>query len=449
MSRFVAYMASQAWDCLLTVLVAASASGLVATAYWSGDAFVAAPWLFSIPSALALILLYAASFSKRGMIIGAVGIPVLTVVALVAASAGFNGAMFDDTAGNPCPPLLATIVTSVIAFLLTRRRPGIVVLMFVSILLIGYLQFIYKEGHVVLSMVLLCSLAAMLAFRGFTQSRSQTVAQQLTQTPKALALCLLCALALLGVGSGVYAAVVAPLNPPTMEIKLIKELLALPQVDMTGIADRTSTEDKDKTSNKTNDEEQLSNKKGDDKTDQNDQGKGQDEKDDRTSAFDAFDPSVLKDGYDAVTHDLPPVAIAFLWMIPPLLVALILFGLVRLKLHRRARRLRALKELPAAECAIQSYLAVNALFNKIKIPARGAKTPTEHAASVRSFTQAFRGADGTDFCALTNVFVQARYGHHDPSPEQIQQVNSFMDALYANCRAHLGTPSYLLRFFRL
>ena len=450
MGGFARFMASRVWDFLLLAVLASAASGLIATGFWSGDAFVAMPWIIAAVSVVALLLLNAASYSRGTVIAGIMGIPVLTVVALAVASGMWQGeGMFADEVGNPCPPLLAAIVTTVIVYLLTRKRAGIVVLLVAGIATIGYLQFVYKEGHVVLSLLFLLSCATVLAYRNYTQSRSQA-AQGRKGSPVALGICVACSALICLFGCGIYAAVIAPLNPPTIEVKLLKEYLALPQVDMTGIADHASAEDEDNTTQNNNDEQDTAHNQGSaDDTDEGDEGSGKQDEQTQGASKDANDSDAADPQYNAQTHSLPPVASILIVLVIIALVIALIFAIVRFKISRRNRAIQQMLNLPPPQMVSEAYVFALKRFGKMKVPDMGAHTPLEYAVAVKPFIEEFESQSNASFTSLSGAYVQVAYGKVEPDAQQVESTREFLKGFYTNCRAHLGTPKYVLKFFVL
>ena len=220
---FVNYLRSCIFEFLLMCVLTISASGLVASGFVSGDAFIDAVVPLVATCVVSVVLLYCFAYSKRTAMAGVAAVVVLTIAAVFVASGFWNGSsIFADEPGNPCPPLLACIVTTVAVFLLSRRRAGQVALVICAVIVIGYLQFVFAEFRVAFVVALVFSLVCTLMYRYFLQSRPVSK-RGLKSLAIAFGSCCMACLLFVGLSVGVYAAVIAPINPPTMEIKLIKE----------------------------------------------------------------------------------------------------------------------------------------------------------------------------------------------------------------------------------
>lgn len=355
--------------------------------------------------------------------------------------------MFADEVGNPCPPLLACILTTVAAYLLSRSRPGTVILAVAGVLVVGYLQFIYVENHVASAVMLLTSCGVVLAFRNYTHSRSEA-GQHAQRALAALGGCVAVVVVILGLSCGFYAAVVAPLDPPTVDVKLIKEYLALPQVDMTGIADTSPTKD-DQTTQNEDDNEEIASGTSSEKADTGDEGQGMEDSPADGADHDEYSEDADDAQYNPQTHTLPPVASAALWVLLAVLIAAAIVGIVRFKISRRSKRLRALLKSPPQERVSSAYLFALKRFKRMGVPDIGTHTPLEYAAAAAPFADEFAGDKPGSFAALTQAYTAVCYGKAQPTEEQLEQTKLFLEQFYSRSKAQLGKLKYALNFFFL
>lgn len=429
---------------LLLLAACCSACVLVASGFVSGDAYAASPLLILGVCAVELAVLFALAGSKRWALAGIAIVPVLAVAALLVASRFWDGGIFDDVAGNPCPAMLASMVTALLVFLLTRARKSMAALALLSVMVIGYVQFVFHEGRIAAVCVYALAYVALLAYKQFERSRKAGRMAQKGLVPAA-AFCALAALVLLGLGTGVYAAVVAPLNPPTMEIKLIREYVALSTVQMKGVADQSTLKDKDKTSDNQNDETEHSSQEEAKKAQEGDQGSGEQEAPQNAQAQEQYDSSAQDPAYNAVNDELLVLKGPW-WLLLVALAIVAAFGLKILQQRKRKARLYALA--PRAQ-VIELYRLWEKRIRRMGLPKRGTLTPREYEQTLALYWDGFPSGADADFAALTNAFEEASYGDAEPDDERLKALQGFDAAFYSNARAYLGRVKYALLWFVL
>lgn len=421
-----------------------SACLLVASGFVSGDAFVQNPLLIACVCACELAVLFALAANRRWVLAGIAIVPVLAVASLLVASSFWDGGVFDDEAGNLCPVMLASQATVLLAFLLTRSRKGIAALALLSVAVIGYVQFVFHEGHVAAVLVYALALVAMVAYKQFEASRRAGRMAKSASLPAA-AFCAIAALLAVGLGAGVYAAAIAPFDPPTMEIKLIREYVALPTVQMKGVADQTELKDKDKTSDNQNEESEHSSQEEAKKAQEGDQGSGEQDAPQNGQEQEQYDSSAKDADYSAVSDELPLLKGPW-WLMLVVLGIVAVFGLKLLQRRKRAARIYA---LPGRQQVIELYRLWEKRLYCMGLPKRGALTPSEYEQMLTLRWEELSGDGTVGFGVLTGAFVEASYGNKTPSDEQLAELQAIDAAFYANARANLGRFKYALRWFIL
>lgn len=444
MGPYVQYLRESVWDFILLAVLASSATVLVESGFVCGDALIAAPVALVAEVVVVLAALYALSYTKRTISIAVVAVPVLSVVALWASTLFWDGAPFEDVAGNPCLALLVAIVTTVAVYLLTRARGGIVALAALGILVCGYVQFIFKENHVAAVVLFFLSCLAAFVYRYY--QRTQVLSRRgSSRFGRSFGLCCAGAAAMLALAVAGYG-IVAAIDPPTIEPKLLREYIALPEIDMRGIADTTLLDDESRQSEEENDEEELSSNEGDDQSDETEEGaggEGEGESSPDEVTQENFDESATDAGFMMITYDAPTFPLFVL------LIAIVLVApwLVKLALRRRAyAQICALPPEGQVESLYRFFLK---RFDRMKIGRADHLTPTEYAASSAQLLDAFATEDGRDFSDVTDAFVKTYYGGRAPTDDQVGLCHAFYRPFYRNCKRHLGVVGYVLRFFRL
>lgn len=87
-------------------------------------------------------------------------------------------------------------------------------------------------------------------------------------------------------------------------------------------------------------------------------------------------------------------------------------------------------------------------FQKMKVLKAPEETPYEFAERSAPYLREFH-VENTSFADLTDIFVKARYSEEDVEEDDYQRYLMFYQAFYKNCREHLGTFKYILKFFTL
>lgn len=423
------------------LVAAASLAFLVATGFDCTSAVPVAPLRVGVVCAVTLLVLGLLSSTKTSALAGVVIVPLLTTIVVFVSAQSRQGAMFADEAGNFTPILLSSIVVTVIVFLLTRKRTATVVFAALGTLVVGYVQFIYHEGHVLAVVCFYLALIVLVGYGVYRQS-VQPARPQLATSAKALAPCMLVAVVVAALGVGVHAAVIAPLDPPSMEVKLIREYVALPTVQMKGVANTSSTKDESKRTSISNDDTEYSSTQGKDSAGSSE---GQQDAPENGHAQERYDSQADTPGFTAITHEVPVLKGPWWILIVVLLAAALIGGKFALR-RRKVSKLFALSPFRRVAGLYRFWLK---RIKRLGLPEPGCLTPTEYASSLSQHWNGFAAPDGTDFTVVSSIFSACSYGGRAPSAGELAQLESFQNSFYANCREHLGLPKYLLKFFIL
>lgn len=445
MTAYLRYLKGSIWDFLLLAVAASSATAVVESGFWCGDALIEAPLVLLAGVLAVLAVLYLLSYDRRTILIALPLVPVLCAAAIGLSTLAWEGAPFEDVAGNPCLALLILILTTLAVYLLSRRRGGIVALAAIGILVCGYVQFVYHENHVLPVVLFFLSCLAIFAYRYY--ERTQLLAPAIVRVRRGAASGLAWAGAVVALAVALCCyGVVAVIDPPTIDVKLLRDYIALPEIDMRGVADSTPLDDEEQHSDDRNEEQELSSNVDDEQDDESEEGEGGASEGNSTSneqLQESFDETASDAGFMAISYDAPLFPLIVLLVV----VVLVSPWLIKLALRRRwYAKVCALDPSRQVEAFYRFFLA---RFGRMKLGREAHLTPNEYALASSGLLDAFVTPDGRGFASVTDAFTRVYYGRHEAGEDDVACCRDFYRAFYPNCKRHLGVIGYVLRFFRL
>ncbi len=174
------FMRSVVPDFFLVWVLSVALHLTVSYAFNSGAALYGNLLLVGAVEFAVLAALFAGSWSKRALVPSGVAVAIMAVVAIVAGIATSTESLASgysaiDVAGNNLIFCLLLIAVPTVAYLLSRRPWGLVVLVFADILACGLVQYLYRDwvsaamGDVVTIVVLVATMA-LFVFQTYRQS---------------------------------------------------------------------------------------------------------------------------------------------------------------------------------------------------------------------------------------------------------------------------------------
>ena len=417
-------------------------------------------------TAAPLVPLFLAGYSKKSL---AIGIPLMAigVIACLAALSRLTPTpLFAETYENTALVFVVLLPLAVAVYFLARTRTGTVVCFVAGCILCGTIQFLYGKDLVGPTILFVVSCAALYLAKSSRILLGQDVEKQPSEgtgegvgklnasSRKRLPLLTmsvgLTSLAAL-LAAGVFFAIIAPLNPPAHELKLITEYYSLEEVHVSGILAFLHQRNDDYTSANQDNQTRNSNQTGDDA--QNADGTSD-------AQTDGADPQQGEGSYDALTIGDPLSIVRYFqehwWVGVIVLVTLLLtWALVvlarRLARRRRLRRWQALG--PRGE-----YLGVFdhicSTLEQAGILTRGSKTPLELATSsaeqIRNLESKQSAGDSLPgFAHLAESFARISYGNYDPTADELSAVESYSELLPRRLARTIGRFKYTRHFFHV
>lgn len=443
------YLRASGWDFLICLVIAVSVGFVNCSAF-----FVDAGLQFNIGALVAscavpLVIMFGAAYSRRTVIPGIGVLVVVVVVACVLAGASAQDArLFEDVETNPVPFLLIMFFTTLAAFLLTRRRWLVRVLVAVVTVDVCFVEFVYKGGYWYALIAALVAVGAMVVYRNYRTNLKDAGTGKVSFTA-AFGVGAVYAAVLAAVTCLVFFCIIAPLNPPAHELKLFTRYMNYETVEMTGVGDTSTTKNEDNTTNQNNDQIEQTNQQTEE------EGQQEQEEDQNLSPLELPNVGSLQtlaqNGLQSLQEMLnylienPAYLVLFI-----VLVLLVLSAPFVIKKRLRARWYAKTCALPPAACAQRFYLFFMRRFKLLKVVKPEELTLVEFAESCNATLGKFAENEArADFKTITAIYCKAAYGHVDPSEEEIECCKAFYRGFYKAFVEASGKLKYAFRFFRV
>lgn len=442
----IRFMKDSLWDMLLCTILIFACSTCVFSGFYVPESQVTSYAVTIAASALLVLLLTAASYDRRSIIIG-LGALLLVFAGMIAVSAAGGSSVFADSEDNPLLRFLLLLITAVVIFAASRFRVGAVLLLPAGTIALCLVEFMYETWHIVCLLLFLTACAAMIIYRNYIHNVIHSRTLKTAQTSAlayGLALCLL----VMGIGAGVFYGVIDQMHPPVKELKIITKYLSLEVLEKIGVADTELIEDPDLTTDQQDDRQDTTQQDSENKDDTlNDSASDADDLDsDEGNAPDQMDKH-FEGPFSAIRYDwgIP------LWVIYTVLALLVIAAAVTLKLLLRRRWFRKVQSLPPKEQVSEMYAFFLRKLRLLKVFPVTGETPMEFARRNALRLQMFRTDDleAAGFPELTGILMDSEYGDHTPGTGDIRQFESFYRVFYRNCREYLGKVQYMIKFFIL
>ena len=445
-----AYVKSIATEFAVLLVSAFCLSFTLANGFKAADGFEGLALVGGGVCVVLLAALYAAARSSRTLVPGSAAIAVATVAALVAAIAAGGGAnVFEDASGNVLIVGVAAYLATLLAFVATRFRVGCAAYAVAGCIAIALIEFLFEAYLWAPAVAFPLAAIMLIVVRNYRIGLKGTASKRvsfLATSLMALAAALIAGL----VAAAVFFLVVAPLNPPALEPKLLTEYLALEEIPRRGTNAELAVTNPDMTSALTNDS-LVPSSEGDDRDKDTSQNQGAQDNP-LTGSLQTFGSAIgyniesATEAFNVITYNVPWYG----WILIVLAVAAVLALPWGVKLLLRRRFYEKALQRPVRDYVVCIYERIVRDFERIGIQHTTMVTPYEFAlACEREVADFANNPSRTNFMTVTYVFVKAGYASEALTAEELVSVHDFYRSFHKNCRAHLGTLKYLRKFFRL
>jgi ABC-type multidrug transport system fused ATPase/permease subunit len=412
-------------------------------------------------SAILLLALYAASYRRRRLVIGAIGyllLLALLIGASLALSAGED--LYADTEGNYLYLALVMAVSATGGFLLTRTLGGSALWFLAAAFSCTVVQAFYQTGEVVLSVTASLSALALIVHRNFRlglqnadvvrkASHSGTFVSSVTPVVASGALALLA-----------WFVIIAPLDPSVMKITLITDYRQLPIEEFKGTADEHPTLSFELTSQELvegfpyttddlkEDPNALVTIDAASVFEQQLQQQVEESAAAGSGAHDVLDPDSEEETFDPLSWSVvfPMIIVAI--VVTVLVILAIVAYFVGRRLWRRRRLRRMLAQSPRAQ--IESLY----LFTLSRLARLGFKVPrgmtlSEYAKNSARSMDMLTEETRVAFSELTEGYEAVSYGKCEPTEAEVVPFVAYYLGFWKAARTHLGNLRYFFKAFWL
>lgn len=447
------YLKSALWD---FVLVLAASLGMCYTLL---NCFYVSPDLQYGPvpalvCAVVLLALFAGTSSKKAARVACPLIALLVVVSwVVGAALTPDGAFLADFEGNYLIFAMCTTLSAVGCFLATRSQTGCALLFVAGAFIVGLVQFLYERFELAWALVFIAAALGCIVYRNYRKSLAESASLRKVSFVPGFAVAAAVAAVAVGLGCGIWFGLIAPLNPPAAEVKLLTEYRALETLRVKGVADIYQVPNLDMTSDQTNDGERSTddikespegrpypatgNPMEEEQTDAPDAGAG--------SNSEGINLNVPDDLFDFLTYEQK----VLIGVLAALAVA---GGIVAYFVGRRARRRRRLERIRALAPSQQVeaiYTFLMGRFARLGYRMAPGQTIADYAQANAATFEPFDAAAGVSFGDVTRDYAEAVYGTVALGQDAADRAGAYYSSFWRACRVKLGSVRYFLKSFRL
>lgn len=450
------YLKGHVWEWLLCVLMSAALLTTFAQGFYIPDRVADSFPLAAVVSAVILFLLFLAGYNRIGMIL----FPICLVAAAVLGFLLMRANSIDivDQEGSGTSVYIycfAAIIIPVITYLLSRGRIGICVLFVLGACLFGVIDYLDYDMAVWCCACFVCCAPALFALRLY-RAKSRKGSAFSPEFSKLFRTAILAGVVSLLLASGVYAAIIRPLSPPTASIHLVTKYMRWEILQKTGIADSYVIPDEllaanyaKQTTTSSRQKEQEQEENGEES-----EASGEDENTDNQTEKDGTESSLGAESGGGSGEEKKYSAVSFLhsvmkkipWIIILICIAAVAIPLLKNYLWRK--KIKQAKALPAKERAILLCRYYLVRFRRLGFGRSPWQTEREYAQSLGNTLGNYM--EGTiSLAELMEIYIRARYGGQEPTGEEDTRLMEFYPVFRRNYRKKKGTVNYLLKYFKL
>ena len=442
-----AYLRRRAPEFVLVVVAATCVTVVVL------QGFVVAPRLqFNGPlvvglSCLCQLVLYAGAY-RRSWLAGSLVAYALLCAAMVGVgiATSANPDPLADVEGNNLAFCCVLLVANGLVYALSRRLGSCVVLVVAGLFACAFVQYVYHANLLVPTLVFVGCLAALWVVRSYALSMAAASEPGKPAYGAAGLMAVVAAVVALGVAGFLYVAVIAPLNPGHLTVKLFTEYRTFETVQVRNPSEVVTVEDPTQTTVTLTDEViygsipvQL---------DASDPALAelddfvQDSRE-QSGSKNVFRLEMVDEGgVYLYTYELP----AFWWLLALAVpVVLVVLAVVVRKAMRARRRSRMAACVPHDQVGAL-YTRLVRDFGKLGYGKAPDQTPAEYAQAneerLAAFTQAGFGWDD-----LTALYGRCHYGVSEPMAEELAAAWRFYDGHFARVVRLKGRATYAAKYF--
>ena len=445
---FVNYLKHSLWDFVLCACASSALCYVCLIAFVATHSLQDSPLLIIGCCTALSAVLFAIAYNTRTALVGSALLAiVLVAIAVMCWTASPAESIVDDVAGNNVYLVILVTICSVLTFVLSRRKVGALVLLVGGLVVCALMEYLYWDGQLVASAVFGVSAAVLYAYRNYQSGLAGSDSERLLFDSVTGVSAAMAAISVL-LAVGVFAVLVAPLDPPSVVVKLLTRHVQLDEVEVRGTGDEVSIRNDllfsilaDGTVQSRSEGEGTDDDR--EETDEDPQSEEEQQQDVAGATFGLDNTG--DDAAEAVSMQLPEY-----WPVLALLLVVLIVALViaARKMIRQRWRRRTL-ELPA-DMQVKRYFLyfVNSL-GKMKVPQPSNQTLREYLDSLRGQLSEFEGSSEPEFLELADTYSRCVYGKAPMSPEETARFDRYYEGFHHHARRFVGPIKYLALFFKI
>lgn len=406
----------------------------------------------NVPLALAVsfavvFLAYLAWYSRIGITLFFLGFALAAVVFFFWLRA--SGIDIVDTEGSDTAVYIyvfAAALFPVYTFFLSKGRVGICVLSGTGICLFGLADYLNYEASAAACACYVVSGIVLFALRLY---RLRALSGR-TYEPRFGRLgmsALVTGAASLAAAAGIYAAVIAPLSPPTRDIEFLTVFLKWDRTDVVGVGTHYFVFNKDLVSFLDNlGELESTNRMKNEQQEEMRQNPSEEQTDEEAAGEESGGGDGVETPFSVISYDTN--ALEFLLAAAVVLVVAAVAAVPLIRRFLWNRRIQAAKRLSPPERVMMLCRFYMKHFRLLGYPKPPYLTELEYARSVHTRLDAYT-AGTFSVEELMGIYAQARYGNIAPDEPDDERLLGFYPVFKENYRKKNGNVKYLLHYFKL
>ena len=442
------YLKSIAWDFVLVAVASVALCYTLLNGFNVDPALQYGP-IPGIVSAVCLLALFFVGSSKGTVLVGGVVYGIVVVVSWLAGAAlSPADALTVDVETNYLIFAMVLTATPTACYLLSRNRAACAVLFVASAFLIGLIQLFYGRFEIVWTVLLVVSTLALMVYKNYQLALKEAMSVEKVAFLPGFAVAAGSALLAVGLGALIWVAIIAPLNPGALEIKLITEYRSLETVQVRGTSADYQIPNLDMTSDETNSDFRTTDDAKEDAAGEriaaNGAASSNPDNGQSDGAFMGLDLDALQDSFDMQSN--PQNWPLLLILILPLLL---IVGYFVLRRSWRVRRLNVMRTLGPDGEFEQLYLFLMSRFERIGVKVPDGQTMSEFAVSSKAAMYHFEEVSGVEFKGLADSYSTLVYGIRPVTEGDVADLEAFYLGFWKGARRQLGNLRYFFSSLRL
>ena len=446
------YLKMVLWEYVLCCLMALSLSITYYQGFNAPDNnyqqafFVALGLVFALTA-----LLFAIARDKQRALRGGIALGAVLLLAFVAAVLSQGTAVLSDEPGNFFIIVVVPLATTLACFLLSRTKPGAIILGVLGAFSCIALEFLYEDGRLAAMLVFVVAAISLVVYKdyraGLRGSQTRTTAFRSVALTSAAA-----ALLVMGASAAIWFGAIAPNVPDARELKLFTHYMAYEELPRRGTNAELAISNPDMTSTFFDEETQLAYENPDDVEMDTTESETSDESSFAQSVIDALGYALgattdaLTRLFNYITFETKGLG----WLVLLLIVAALIAAPILFKRHRRKKFYESALAAPPRTYVSRLYDLFTKDLRRMKVSRRPNTTLFEFACDTEGELALFEDNEGrVSFLQLTDVYVRACYGKDPLTVEDLAAYQQFYQAFYRNAQSYLGRFAYCRKFFFL